>query len=144
MNKLKHETHELTVRYLLRFTRAHWAYGLRPSSGIPCLTQDRNSLHSTCYVSVRYILFLPSLLGRKSSGFGTERREYGRRDPSSWPRDTLYQQNLTLTSPTSGNRSIGIVRSRTEATEFGFFLVLLGETCVPSRERNVRISDSWI
>jgi hypothetical protein len=35
-----------------------------------------------------------------------------------WPRDTLYPQKLALTSPTSGDRSVGIVRSRTKATEF--------------------------
>ena len=31
---------------------------------------------------------------------------------------TLYPQKLTLTSPTGGGRSVGIVRSRTKATEF--------------------------
>jgi hypothetical protein len=30
---------------------------------------------------------------------------------------------LTLTSPTSGGRSVGTVRSRTQATEFSFSLV---------------------
>jgi hypothetical protein len=33
-------------------------------------------------------------------------------------------KKLALTSPTSGGRSIGIVRSRTLATEFSFSLVL--------------------
>jgi hypothetical protein len=32
--------------------------------------------------------------------------------------DTLYPQKLTLTSPASGGRSVGIVRLRTKATEF--------------------------
>ena len=36
----------------------------------------------------------------------------------------LYPQKLALTSPTGGVRSVGIVRSRTKATEF-FFLYLL-------------------
>jgi hypothetical protein len=58
------------------------------------------------------------LLERKSSGPGLESREYGRRDPSRWPRDTLYPQKLALTSPTSGGRSVDIVRSRTQATEY--------------------------
>jgi hypothetical protein len=49
---------------------------------------------------------------------GLQNREYGRRDPSRWPHDTLYQQKLALTSPTGGGRWIGIVRSRTQATEF--------------------------
>ena len=32
----------------------------------------------------------------------------------------LYPQKLALTSPTGGGRSVGIVRSRTKATEFSF------------------------
>jgi hypothetical protein len=35
----------------------------------------------------------------------------------------LYPQKLALTSPTGGGLSVGIVRSRTEATEFKFKLV---------------------
>jgi hypothetical protein len=42
------------------------------------------------------------LLGRNSSGPGVESREYGRRDPSRWLRDTLYLPKLALTSLTSG------------------------------------------
>jgi hypothetical protein len=34
-----------------------------------------------------------------------------------------YPQRLALTSPTSGGRSVGIVRLRTTATNFSFFLV---------------------
>jgi hypothetical protein len=45
-------------------------------------------------------------------------RDYGCRDPSHWPRGTLYPQKLPLTSPTSGGRSVCIVRSRIKATEF--------------------------
>jgi hypothetical protein len=48
---------------------------------------------------------------------GLEMWEYGRRDPSRWPRGTLYPQKLALTSPTSGDRSVGMVRSQTKATE---------------------------
>jgi hypothetical protein len=50
----------------------------------------------------------------------TENTEYGRRDPSRWPRGTLYPQKLALTSPTSGGRSVGIVRSQTQTTKFVF------------------------
>jgi hypothetical protein len=46
------------------------------------------------------------LLGRKSSGFGLESREYGSRDQSRWPRSTLYLQKLALTPPTSGGRRL--------------------------------------
>jgi hypothetical protein len=42
--------------------------------------------------------------------FGLESREYGGRDPSRWPNGTLYPQKLAITSLTSGNRSVGIVR----------------------------------
>jgi hypothetical protein len=44
-------------------------------------------------------------------------REYGRRDQFLWPHDNLYQQKLTLTSPTSVGLSVTIVRSRTEAMQ---------------------------
>jgi hypothetical protein len=63
---------------------------------------------------------IEELLERKS-GYGLENRDYGRRDASRWPRDTLYLQELALSSQTSGGRSVGIVRSRTQATEFSFF-----------------------
>jgi hypothetical protein len=68
---------------------------------------------------------IEELLGRKSIGSGLEIREYGRRDPSRWPRDTLYPQKLALTSPTSRGRSVGIVRLRTQATELSFSFSLL-------------------
>jgi hypothetical protein len=64
---------------------------------------------------------LRKLLGRKSSGSGLESREYGRRDPSRWPRGPLYQQKLALTSPTRGGPSVGIVRLRTQATDFSCY-----------------------
>jgi hypothetical protein len=50
-----------------------------------------------------------------SSGSGLQSREYGREDPS---RGTLYPQSLALTMPISGGRTVGIVRSRTPATEY--------------------------
>jgi hypothetical protein len=65
---------------------------------------------------------IEELLRRKSSGSGLEDREYGRRDPPRWPRDTHYPQKLTLTSPTSGGRSVGVVRFRTKAKEFVLFV----------------------
>jgi hypothetical protein len=37
----------------------------------------------------------------------------------------LYPQKLALISPTGGGRSVGIVRSRTKATEFSFSLGVL-------------------
>jgi hypothetical protein len=35
-----------------------------------------------------------------------------------WPRDTLYPLKLALISPTTGGRSVGIVRWRTKALIF--------------------------
>jgi hypothetical protein len=48
------------------------------------------------------------LLGRKCSGFGLENREYGRRDQWLCPRDILHPRKLALTSPTSGDRLVGL------------------------------------
>jgi hypothetical protein len=50
------------------------------------------------------------LIGRNCSGCGLEKRKYSRKDPLRWPRDTLYPQKLVLTSPKTGDRSVGIVR----------------------------------
>jgi hypothetical protein len=41
--------------------------------------------------------------------------------PPRWPRGTFYPHKLAITSPTSGGRSVGIVRSRTQTMDF-FFL----------------------
>jgi hypothetical protein len=68
----------------------------------------------------RKLSTIEELLGRKTNDFGLENREYGSRDPSRWPRCTLNPERLALTSPTSGSRSVGIVRSWTQATEFFF------------------------
>jgi hypothetical protein len=68
---------------------------------------------------------IEELLGRKRSGSGLESREYGRRDPLRWPRGIVYPQKLAPTSPTSGGHSVGIVRSRTQATEFSFLVFSL-------------------
>jgi hypothetical protein len=69
------------------------------------------------------------LLERKSSGSGLEHREYYRGDPLRWPRDTLYPA-------TSGGHSVGIVHTRTQATEFSFLTRNIGDlqTCCGSRE----------
>jgi hypothetical protein len=56
------------------------------------------------------VSIIEELLGRNASGSGLESREYDTKP--------LYPQNLTLTSPTIGGRSVGIVRSQTQATEF--------------------------
>ena len=44
----------------------------------------------------------------------------------------LYQQKLALTSLTGDGRSVGIVRSRTKATEFFFYAMYLRNISVPA------------
>jgi hypothetical protein len=67
---------------------------------------------------------IPGTTRKESSGSGTgsclESREHGRMDPSRRPHGNLYPQKLAITSPTSGGRSVGVVRSRTQTTEFFF------------------------
>jgi hypothetical protein len=44
-------------------------------------------------------------------------RDYGRRGSAALTMRLFYPQKLVLTSPTSGGLAVGIVRSRTKATE---------------------------
>jgi hypothetical protein len=67
--------------------------------------------------TLSFVSTTEELLARKSSGCGLGIREYGCRDPSHWPCCTLYPKKLALNSPTSGGRSVGIVRSRTQVTD---------------------------
>jgi hypothetical protein len=60
-------------------------------------------------------LILELYLSTKVAGQKHEIIDSG--NPLRRPRDTLYPQKLALTSPTSGGRSVGIVRSRIKATE---------------------------
>jgi hypothetical protein len=81
--------------------------------------------HRLCGPAVTVHATDPEVLG---SIPGLENRDYDRGDPLHWPRDTLYQQKLVLTTPTSGGRSVDIVRLRAEATEYlAFFL----RCCLP-------------
>jgi hypothetical protein len=86
---------------------------------------------------------IEKLCGRKSTGSGLENREYGRVDPSRWLRGTLYPQKWALTSPTSGGRSVGIVRSRTKATEFSLVLFTFGSPFTHSDMNGWRQWQSW-
>jgi hypothetical protein len=61
------------------------------------------------------------LLGRESCGSGLETEITAVRIHRADYATTLYPKNLALTSPAIGGRSVGIVRSRTKATEL--FLV---------------------
>jgi hypothetical protein len=64
---------------------------------------------------------IEELVGQNSSGSGLEIREYGRRDPSRWPHDTLYPQNVG-TNLANNRRTL----SRSSSlTEFSLVLVLI-------------------
>jgi hypothetical protein len=65
---------------------------------------------------------IEELLGRNNSDCCLESWAYGIRDPSRWPRDTLYPQKLAVTLPTICGLSVGLVRSRTKSTELVFFV----------------------
>jgi hypothetical protein len=99
----------------------------------PWLRIQRSRFNSRCYQifwevvglersPLSLVSTIEKLLGRKSSGSGLEIREYRRGDPSCWPRGALYPQKLALTLSTSSSRSVGIVRSQTQATEFDCFV----------------------
>jgi hypothetical protein len=73
----------------------------------------------------------------KSSGSCLENREYGWRDLSRWSRGTLYPHKLAITSPTSGGRLVGIVRSRTWSLVLVFHRrVCDKQFCLPNRKLN--------
>jgi hypothetical protein len=61
---------------------------------------------------------IEELRERKNTDSSQENREYGHRGLSRLPRGTLWLQKLALTSPTNGGRTVGIVRSQSQATEF--------------------------
>jgi hypothetical protein len=64
---------------------------------------------------------IEELLERKRSDFGLENRDYCRRRSAELTtRHPSIRKKLALTSPTSGGLSVGIVLSRTQATEFDF------------------------
>jgi hypothetical protein len=66
------------------------------------------------------------LLERKSSGSGLESREYSRGIRHANQTSSI-SKNVALTSPISGGRSVGTVRSLTKATEFNSCFVGLIE-----------------
>jgi hypothetical protein len=82
-------------------------------------------LSEQCCIYLENCIWILVLAACCTSHSGLEKREYGRGDPSHWPRYTIYPQKLALTSPTSGGRSVAIVRSLTKVTDFVFFFACL-------------------
>jgi hypothetical protein len=66
---------------------------------------------------------LRSYLNEKVAAPVYETEINGRGNSLLLPRNTLYLQRLALTSPTSGGRSIGVVRLWTTATELSFYFL---------------------
>jgi hypothetical protein len=62
-------------------------------------------------------VYCTTIMKCNRSPSGLERREYGCRNPSRSPRDTLCSRKLALTSPTSSGRPVDTVLWRTKATE---------------------------
>jgi hypothetical protein len=70
-----------------------------------------NGVHSASWVQLRsYLEEIVAASVRKTENTAVGIRHADHTTP-------LYPQKLALTSPTSGCRSVGIVRSRTKATE---------------------------
>jgi hypothetical protein len=83
------------------------------SRGPPLLSSGQRS-----WLQIRRARFDSRHYQKKSSRCSLENRYYGRRDPSRWPRGSIYPQKLKLTSPTSSGRLVCIFRSRTQTTKF--------------------------
>jgi hypothetical protein len=89
-----------------------------------CLPFQRSEFHYQSYLILREVVGLErdplslvstteELLQRKSSGSGPHICEYGCRDPSRWPRDTIYRQEVGTNFPDK-SRSIGRYSSLAE------------------------------
>jgi hypothetical protein len=64
------------------------------------------------------------LLERKSNSSGVENPDYDNRGSAMLTtRHPSISQRLLLTSPTSGSRSVGIVRLQTQAMEFLYAII---------------------
>jgi hypothetical protein len=64
------------------------------------------------------------LLGRKSSGSGVETQEYGCRNPSCWPRGTLYPQKVD-SNFSDKRRSLGRCSSLADPGQGVYFFCLV-------------------
>jgi hypothetical protein len=70
---------------------------------------------------------IEQLLGRKNSGFCLESENTAVGIRHADYATSLYPQKLALTSPTSGGRSVDIIRYLTLVTEVIFFLISLAK-----------------
>jgi hypothetical protein len=105
-----------------------------------CLQIQRSGFHSQRYQifwevvgleqgQLSLVSTIEELFGRKSSCPGLEKRHYCLGVRCADYTTPLYPQKLALTLPTSGGRSVGIVRSRTKATELLLSLLFPFAAC---------------
>jgi hypothetical protein len=102
----------ILLKLRLQFRKCSFAY----AEFLPAFSVWQAHFHMIQAVPFLAIAIIVTIIA--VDGFTALSLGLSRRDPSRWPRGTLYPQKLTLTWPTSGGRSVGIVRSRTQATEF--------------------------
>jgi hypothetical protein len=70
------------------------------------------------FVNLPSCIRIPLKAKVEKQSYRLEIGEYCRIDPLRRPRGILYPQKFALTSPASGGRSVDVVRSRTQATQF--------------------------
>jgi hypothetical protein len=92
---------------------------------------------------VRLVSTIKKLLGRKSSGPGQESREYGRRDPSGWPRDFQYPQKVSTNftdMPWSLAQSVWFARRlRQQTAERTSIVLQLGKWPLRRKEDSIQL-----
>jgi hypothetical protein len=94
-------------------------YAWKPTYHVTDLLFRNTSVHKNFELSLkRPLLFLQFVLNMYVNfSFDLVDWEYSRRDPSRWPRDTLYPQKV-VTNFADEHRSVSIVCLRNEATQF--------------------------